>query len=155
MSEDTCRPVVVDGEVIRVRGGAQMGPEEIDALAVIVRAAKHLMEVRDCPDCEQGKHHNCDGRAWDNDADDFAPCPCAHTGHGDATARCELTELLVDQCACRIHAPVSITPNDYVIVARFPARFDSRCDGCDNAMAESDPIARTQDGDYVCSECAS
>jgi len=111
--------------------------------------------ARSCPDCEQGKHHNCDGRAWDNDADDFAPCPCAHTGHGDATARCELTELLVDQCACRIHAPVSITPNDYVIVARFPARFDSRCDGCDNAMAESDPSARTQDGDYICSACAS
>jgi hypothetical protein len=45
-----------------------------------------MTAVRSCPDCEQGKHHNCDGRAWDNDADDFAPCPCAHTGHGDATA---------------------------------------------------------------------
>ena len=77
MSADKCRPVVVDGETIRVRGGAQMGPEEIDALAVIVRAAKHLMGVRSCPDCEQGKHRNCTGEAWCNEHDVPARCPCS------------------------------------------------------------------------------
>jgi hypothetical protein len=29
--------------------------------------------LRSCPDCEQGKHPNCGGDTWDNDADDFAP----------------------------------------------------------------------------------
>jgi hypothetical protein len=77
MSVDKCRPVVVDGEVIRVHGGAQMGPEEIDALAVIVRAAKHLSSIRPCPDCEQGKHANCTGEAWDNEADAPTACPCS------------------------------------------------------------------------------
>jgi len=68
--------------------------------------------------------------------------------------RCELSDLPVDQCACRIHAPKPPTP-DYVIVARFHARFDSTCPGCGNAIEETDPIARTQDGDYICSRCAS
>jgi hypothetical protein len=115
-----------------------------------------MTTVRSCPDCEQGKHFNCDGRAWDNDADDYAPCPCAHTGHGQATARCDLSGLLVDQCACRIHTPPE--PDraiDRAIVARFPARFDSQCENCGDRMSEGDPIARTQDGDYICQRCAS
>lgn len=33
--------------------------------------------LRACPDCEQGKHSLCLGETWDNDADDYAPCPCA------------------------------------------------------------------------------
>jgi hypothetical protein len=77
MSADKCRPVEVDGEIIRVRGGAEMGPEEIDALAVIVRAAKRLMKIRACPDCEQGKHANCTGEAWDNNTDAPTVCPCS------------------------------------------------------------------------------
>jgi len=113
-----------------------------------------MTTARSCPDCEQNKHHNCDGRAWDNDADDYTPCPCAHTGHGEATARCDLSGLLVDQCACRVHAPKPPAP-EYVIVARFHARFDSTCPGWGNAIEETDPIARTEDGDYICSGCAS
>jgi hypothetical protein len=41
-----------------------------------------MSKQRDCPDCEQGKHTNCHGDAWSNDADDWVPCPCADTGHG-------------------------------------------------------------------------
>lgn len=72
-------------------------------------------------------------------------------------ARCELSGLLLDQCACRIHAkpdPVK-TYHDDVIMARFPARFDSECDSCGKPMNEGDPIARTNDGDYICKGCAS
>ena len=29
-----------------------------------------------CPECEQGKHGNCDGWAWDFDADDKTQCQC-------------------------------------------------------------------------------
>lgn len=31
-----------------------------------------------CPDCKAGKHHNCDGIAWDDDKDDFTSCGCDH-----------------------------------------------------------------------------
>lgn len=31
-----------------------------------------------CPECEVGKHDNCDGRSWDNELDDYVPCPCEH-----------------------------------------------------------------------------
>jgi len=82
MSADKCRPVEVDGETIRVHGIRKMTPEEVDGFAEIVRAAKRLMTVRSCPDCEQGKHRNCTGEAWDNDVDDFAPCPCGDLIHG-------------------------------------------------------------------------
>jgi len=70
--------------------------------------------------------------------------------------RCELSDLPVDQCACRVHAPEPArVVRDYVITARFPARFDSECDACGNAMDEGDPIARTDAGDYICAACAS
>jgi hypothetical protein len=68
--------------------------------------------------------------------------------------RCDMSGLLVDQCACRIHAPEP-TKTGIVVVARFPARFDSECDACGDDMDEGDPIARTDDGDYICAGCAS
>lgn len=37
---DECRPVEVDGEMIRVRGGSPMNDEDRDAFIQIVRAAK-------------------------------------------------------------------------------------------------------------------
>jgi hypothetical protein len=77
MSEDKCRPVVVDGQVIRVHGGEPMGTAGEAFFAEIVRAAKHLMGVRSCPDCEQGKHQNCTGEAWCNEHDVPARCPCS------------------------------------------------------------------------------
>jgi hypothetical protein len=43
MSEDKCRPVEVDGEVIRVLGGREMDTAERDAFADLVRAAKRMM----------------------------------------------------------------------------------------------------------------
>jgi hypothetical protein len=71
--------------------------------------------------------------------------------------RCELSDLPVDQCACRIHAPnpYASERNDIAVTARFHARFRSECDSCGNAMSEGDLIGRTKDGDYVCSECMS
>lgn len=34
-----------------------------------------------CPECQQGKHGNCNGDTWDDVADDYAPCVCADRGH--------------------------------------------------------------------------
>jgi len=42
-----------------------------------------LAPIRACPDCEQGKHRNCTGQAWDNVIDDFTVCPCYQAGHGE------------------------------------------------------------------------
>jgi hypothetical protein len=52
--EDTCRPVVVDGEVIRVHGGAEMNPAEVEAFAVIVRAAKRRLADEPCASAGHG-----------------------------------------------------------------------------------------------------
>ena len=43
MSKDKCRPVEVDGEVIRVHGGAEMDATDREFFAEIVRAAKRKM----------------------------------------------------------------------------------------------------------------
>lgn len=39
---DTCRPVEVDGQTIRVRGAGELGPEGEEALAELVRVAKEM-----------------------------------------------------------------------------------------------------------------
>lgn len=31
-----------------------------------------------CPECKTGKHGNCDGTAWDNEADELTTCGCGH-----------------------------------------------------------------------------
>ena len=36
---------------------------------------------RACPDCEQGKHRNCTGYAWDINTDQETTCPCADNQH--------------------------------------------------------------------------
>ena len=74
--------------------------------------------------------------------------------------RCDLSDLPVDQCACRIHAPQprvrdSWRTGEYSITARLPARFNSECDSCGEAVSEGDPIARTDNNEYICGECAS
>jgi hypothetical protein len=34
-----------------------------------------------CHECSEAKHRNCDGTAWDNEADAQAPCTCPDPSH--------------------------------------------------------------------------
>ena len=34
------------------------------------------------PECRDGKHPNCDGQAWDDDADELTACRCSCHGGG-------------------------------------------------------------------------
>lgn len=34
-----------------------------------------------CPECEQGKHPNCDGTTWNDSTDARDWCPCDENGH--------------------------------------------------------------------------
>lgn len=34
-----------------------------------------------CPECEQGKHGNCDGLTWDDIKDDYTYCTCSSDRH--------------------------------------------------------------------------
>lgn len=64
------------------------------------------------------------------------------------TGRCDLTDLAVDQCACRLHSP---SPAPTVGVVRellrpdwFEARYRGQCSGCGEpyavgALIEYDP----------------
>jgi hypothetical protein len=38
--------------------------------------------VEACPECQQGKHGNCDGTSWDDLRDEPTDCPCARRDHG-------------------------------------------------------------------------
>lgn len=45
MTDDTCRPVEVDGEIIRVHGSRAMTQHEQGLFAEIVRAAKRRLQA--------------------------------------------------------------------------------------------------------------
>ena len=68
--------------------------------------------------------------------------------------RCEISDLLIGECSCRVHAKAEPPSGLLVIVARFNARFDSRCGYCDRTMREGSPIAKTDDDDYICEKCS-
>lgn len=95
--EDTCRPVEIDGEIIRVHGSRDMTDVERGYLAEIVRAAKARMEA------------------------EAASKP----------ARCDDTELLVTECACKTCRPdlAKVEPAEPVKAHHtFIAKYHSRCD---------------------------
>jgi hypothetical protein len=43
--------------------------------------ASDATAVAICPECQQGKHQNCEGQAWDDAADAPGPCACADPAH--------------------------------------------------------------------------
>jgi hypothetical protein len=63
---------------------------------------------------------------------------------------CELSDLPVDQCACRIHGskaePARLSP----IVARYPGL----CLECRVEIEPGDPIVAGQAGRYVHEDCS-
>jgi hypothetical protein len=59
----------VDGEV------RDYCPEHAGSIAHDV-AKTVVSQLWVCPECEQGKHGNCDGWAWDFDADEKTQCQC-------------------------------------------------------------------------------
>lgn len=42
--------------------------------------------VQDCPECEVGKHDNCDDRTWNHLTDAYTICPCSENGHDRSKA---------------------------------------------------------------------
>ena len=71
--------------------------------------------------------------------------------------RCDLSDLLVEECACRIHKPEqAINPSAPWVAAgwAFEARFPGRCPDCDDGIDVGADICRTPDGEYVHAECA-
>lgn len=66
--------------------------------------------------------------------------------------RCELTELLADQCAhCR---PKPAKPT-FELGYRFTAAWDGECSVCDETFTAGERIGRILGGrgDYACSDC--
>ena len=74
------------------------------------------------------------------------------------TARCDLSDLPVEMCACRIHAPAppASTGLDRLGLP-FEAQYPGRCSDCDRGIREGDLIQRAaEDGEpagYVHEEC--
>ena len=58
-----------DADFVVMGGGATYG----------VLPAEEVIAV--CPECRDGKHINCDGRAWHPVTDQIVPCTCEARGH--------------------------------------------------------------------------
>lgn len=73
------------------------------------------------------------------------------------TDRCDLSDLPVEMCACRIHAKPeqAIDPSSPTIRAgyAFEARFPGVCPTCDDEIEPGMDICRTTRGTYVHAEC--
>ena len=71
-------------------------------------------------------------------------------------ARCELTELLVDSCACPKHRNSALLddPGEVIVVRVITAQYDSRC-GVDKAhdVQQGDRIGVLEAGGYACHRC--
>lgn len=48
-------------------------------------------QLNDNPECQQGKHLNCDGFTWDELSDVLADCPCLCHSHDRRTIPREAT----------------------------------------------------------------
>ncbi len=72
--------------------------------------------------------------------------------------RCELSELPVDQCACRTHGPQeSARPARPLLHGHaFPARFAGQCKECQESIAVGEQIVASPlaGGGYVHEECS-
>lgn len=66
----------------QVRAALKQGSEEFDRRQHEVAKIAEEQTLGICPECEQGKHGNCDGMAL-NALDNFSHCRCAQGGHGE------------------------------------------------------------------------
>lgn len=61
------------------------------------------------------------------------------------TVICDLSDLPVDQCACRLHAPKAVPLGVETVGQPFPAHYPGECARCGSPIVEGDQIARAAD----------
>ena len=61
------------------------------------------------------------------------------------SARCDLSDLPVEQCACRIHGPSEVPEVVAVVGQPFEAVYPGMCVRCEGRIVEGDRIARAAD----------
>jgi hypothetical protein len=67
--------------------------------------------------------------------------------------RCDLSDLLVTECGCRIHAPTEPEPAGDP-GPPFPARYPGHCSGCGDPIHDGDMIRHAgTPGAYIHEEC--
>lgn len=71
-------------------------------------------------------------------------------------ARCDLSDLPVDQCACRIHGPAEERrqPQNFTVLARIEAQYPGHCRACGDDYAVSDRITLVVTLGWIHEECA-
>jgi len=67
-------------------------------------------------------------------------------------SRCEMSDLPVEQCACRIHGPSERRPRITRHGMPWEARFPGACEDCERRIHVGDSIMRTEDG-YAHEDC--
>lgn len=74
------------------------------------------------------------------------------------TERCDLTELPVEQCACRMHAPqpsVGVRVVEHAPPGWLVARYAGQCAVCGEPFSEGALIRRDEDTGRWMAECCS
>lgn len=67
--------------------------------------------------------------------------------------RCDDTDLLVTECACKTCRPDLAQPEpveQVKVQVQFNARYDSRCDHCDNQIKAGEQMGYDRSENRVC-----
>ena len=71
----------------------------------------------------------------------------------EVSARCDLSDLPVEQCACRIHGPKELQKPTTIRTGQpFPAQFGGYCEAGSDRIHVGDLIVRVEVADGVFSE---
>jgi hypothetical protein len=65
--------------------------------------------------------------------------------------RCELSDLPVGQCACRVHGPQP--ERSEATGVRTEARYPGHCEGCSERIRVGDTIVMDTNGLWICEAC--
>jgi hypothetical protein len=69
-----------------------------------------------------------------------------------AEVRCEDTELLVEQCGCKIHRPEP-KPEPAYVTSTFQAQYAGRCAGCGEEFIEGEWVGFDSRDRLLCTDC--
>lgn len=69
--------------------------------------------------------------------------------------RCDLSDLPVEQCACRIHGPKPEAPEQRHVLARIEAQYPSTCQACGERFPAGERIALDMTLGWLHEGCAS
>lgn len=139
MSTDKCRPVVVDGEVIRVRGGEPMGTAGEAFFAEIVRAAKRKHATKHPEPPVEGKQ----GKPTTRSSAPWATQTSSTTGRAPVAGSSNTREGKVDGEGREMRPSPAVDTRDTSEPRACPDCEQGKCRNCTGEAWDNDADAPT------------